>query len=73
MSRATIEKLYAAFAALDAKSMALCYADDAYFEDEAFSLRGRHQIGGMWSMLIDAIKKTTFWRTNQDDTSTWSK
>ena len=57
MSQQTIEKLYAAFAALDAKAMALCYADDAYFEDEAFSLRGRHQIGGMWSMLIEAIKK----------------
>jgi SnoaL-like domain len=57
MSKATIEKLYAAFAALDAKTMAQCYADDAHFDDEAFSLRGRHQIGGMWSMLIDAIKK----------------
>lgn len=57
MSQQTIEKLYAAFAALDAKAMAQCYADDAYFDDEAFSLRGRHQIGGMWSMLIDAIKK----------------
>ncbi len=57
MSQHTIEKLYAAFAALDAKAMAACYAEDAYFEDEAFSLRGLHQIGGMWSMLIDAIKK----------------
>jgi hypothetical protein len=57
MSQQTIEKLYAAFAALDAKAMAECYADDAVFEDEAFQLRGRHQIGGMWSMLIDAIKK----------------
>ncbi len=57
MSKATIEKLYAAFAALDAKTMAQCYADDAHFDDEAFSLRGRHQIGGMWSMLIEAIKK----------------
>jgi SnoaL-like domain len=57
MSARTIERLYSAFAALDAKAMAQCYADDAYFVDEAFSLRGRHQIGGMWSMLIDAIKK----------------
>jgi SnoaL-like domain len=57
MSRQTIERLYAAFASLDAKGMAACYADDALFEDEAFSLRGRHQIGGMWSMLIDAIRK----------------
>jgi SnoaL-like domain len=57
MSAETIQKLYAAFAALDAKGMAGCYADDASFEDEAFSLRGRHQIGGMWSMLIEGIKK----------------
>ena len=53
----TIEKLYACFASLDAKGMAACYADDALFEDEAFALRGRHAIGGMWSMLVDAIRK----------------
>jgi SnoaL-like domain len=57
MSKATIEKLYASFASLDARGMASCYADDAVFEDEAFALRGRHQIGGMWSMLVDAIRK----------------
>ena len=57
MSRQTIERLYAAFASLDAKGMAACYADDALFDDEAFSLRGRHQIGGMWAMLIDAIRQ----------------
>lgn len=53
----TIEKFYACFASLDAKGMAACYADDALFDDEAFSLRGRHQIGGMWSMLVDAARK----------------
>ncbi len=57
MSQQTIEKLYAAFIALDAKAMAQCYADDAFFDDEAFSLRGRHAIGGMWSMLVDAARK----------------
>ena len=56
MSRATIERLYATFANLDADSMAACYAPDAVFDDEAFSLRGRTQIGGMWSMLCDAVK-----------------
>jgi len=59
VSKATIEALYGAFASLDAKAMAACYADDAYFDDEVFSLRGRQQIGGMWSMLIDAIKKSS--------------
>jgi len=56
MSRATIERLYAAFERLDADTMAACYAEDAVFDDEAFSLRGRAQIGGMWAMLCDAVK-----------------
>ena len=55
-SRATIERFYAAFAKLDADTMAACYASDAQFDDEAFSLRGREQIGGMWAMLCNATK-----------------
>ena len=56
MSKATIERFYAAFAKLDAETMAACYAADAAFDDEAFSLCGREQIGGMWSMLCSATK-----------------
>jgi SnoaL-like domain len=56
VSRATIERLYAAFARLDADTMAACYAQEAQFDDEAFSLKGRTQIGGMWAMLCDAVK-----------------
>jgi SnoaL-like domain len=56
VSRVTVERLYAAFAKLDADAMATCYAADAAFDDEAFSLRGRAQIGGMWAMLCDAVK-----------------
>ena len=56
MSRATIERLYAAFATLDAEAMAACYAPDATFDDEAFSLQGGAQIGAMWAMLCDAVK-----------------
>lgn len=56
MSRQTIERLYSAFAVLDADAMTACYAEDACFDDEAFSLRGRTQIGGMWTMLCDAVK-----------------
>ncbi len=56
MSRATIERLYAAFAGLDAGAMAACYAPDAAFDDEAFSLRGRSRIGAMWAMLCDAVR-----------------
>jgi hypothetical protein len=57
MSQATIERFYKAFASLDAKTMAECYALDAQFEDEVFQLRGRTHIGGMWTMLCLAIKK----------------
>ena len=56
MSRATIEQLYAAFARLDSEAMAAYYAPDATFDDEAFSLKGRAQIGAMWTMLCDAVK-----------------
>ena len=54
MSRATIERFYAAFARLDASTMQACYAPDARFDDEAFSLQGAAQIGGMWRMLCTA-------------------
>jgi len=57
MSRATIERFYKAFASLDAKTMAECYALDAQFEDEVFQLRGRTHIGGMWAMLCSNVKK----------------
>ena len=54
--RATIERLYAAFQRLDAETMAACYAPDARFDDEAFSVQGRERIGAMWAMLCDAVK-----------------
>jgi hypothetical protein len=56
MSQATIERLYAAFAQLDSEAMQACYAEDATFDDEAFSLRGRREVGGMWRMLCEATK-----------------
>jgi SnoaL-like domain len=64
MSRATIERLYAAFTRLDAPAMAACYAENARFDDEAFSLTGRREIGGMWAMLCDAVqaKGRDVWR-----------
>ena len=58
MSRATIERFYAAFARLDADTMQACYAPEAAFDDEVFSLRGREQIGGMWRMLCSATQAT---------------
>lgn len=52
----TIERLYQAFARLDAYTMAGCYAADASFDDEVFSLRGRQQVSGMWHMLCSATQ-----------------
>ncbi|CAN7194341.1 nuclear transport factor 2 family protein [Variovorax paradoxus] len=72
----TIERFYEAFSRLDARAMAACYASDAAFDDEAFSLRGRQQVGGMWRMLCDATraKGADVWRltwrdVQADDTS----
>lgn len=56
MSKATIDKFYAAFARLDGESMQACYAPNAHFEDEIFTLEGPRQIGGMWRMLCEATK-----------------
>ena len=54
----TIARLYAAFAALDADTMAGCYADDVQFDDEVFSLYGKEQTMGMWRMLCQSIQST---------------
>ena len=56
MSKATIERFYAAFAKLDAGTMQACYAPNATFDDEAFLLKGAQEIGGMWRMLCEATK-----------------
>lgn len=56
MSKATIERFYGAFARLDGETMQACYAENASFQDEAFTLQGRQQIGGMWRMLCEATK-----------------
>lgn len=55
-NQTTLENFYTAFAQLDAATMAACYAPDAVFDDEAFSLRGHEQVTGMWHMLCDVTK-----------------
>lgn len=50
----TIETFYSAFARLDPEIMTGCYAPDASFDDEVFSLRGRDEVAGMWRMLCRA-------------------
>ncbi len=52
----TLTKFYNAFANLDPDTMAQCYADDAVFDDEAFSLRGKREVAGMWRMLCNTTK-----------------
>ena len=56
MSAQTITRFYEAFAKLDADTMQACYAADARFEDEVFTLRGAREVGGMWHMLCEATK-----------------
>lgn len=77
MSRDTIARFYAAFAALDSASMQACYAAQAQFNDEVFTLRGREEIGGMWRMLCEAVhsKVQAQWRLQvsalTDDSAHW--
>lgn len=56
MSQSTLTRFYAAFERLDADAMQACYAPDARFDDEAFSLRGPAEIGAMWRMLTDSAR-----------------
>ena len=64
MSRDTITRFYAAFAQLDGDTMQACYAPDAEFQDEVFTLEGQRQVGGMWRMLCEATaaKGRDVWR-----------
>ncbi len=52
-----LKKFYSAFASLDADTMASCYHENAEFDDPAFSLRGKKEIVGMWTMLCTAVKE----------------
>jgi hypothetical protein len=52
----TLQKFYTAFAQLDPETMATCYAPDAQFDDEVFSLRGKSEVMGMWRMLCEATQ-----------------
>lgn len=55
-NKATVERLYAAFAQLDGDTMQACYAPEARFQDEVFTLNGAHEVGGMWRMLCTATR-----------------
>ena len=51
-----IDRFYRAFANLDGATMAACYAADAEFQDEVFTLHGRDEIAAMWNMLCTATR-----------------
>jgi hypothetical protein len=57
-SRATLTRFYNAFAHLDPATMAQCYAPEAQFRDEVFSLDGRDQVMSMWFMLCESLEET---------------
>ena len=56
MSRAVIESFYAAFERLDGAAMKAAYAENVKFQDPVFTLQGRDQVGGMWTMLTETIR-----------------
>lgn len=55
-NEAVLTRFYTAFAALDPDTMAGCYAPDASFRDEVFTLKGRDEVMGMWRMLCETIR-----------------
>lgn len=48
-----VNKFYKAFTQKDFNTMVECYHPEATFKDEAFDLKGKKQVGSMWSMLIE--------------------
>ena len=54
LNEATINRFYTAFSHLDAAGMAICYADHVQFKDEVFTLNGKTEVVGMWTMLCGA-------------------
>jgi ketosteroid isomerase-like protein len=68
-NQTTLNNFYQAFSRLDAEGMAACYADDVQFEDEAFSLRGKAEVAGMWRMLCAATEagNRADWRLDWGD------
>ena len=52
-----LTKFYFAFAVCDANTMASCYHENAEFQDPAFSLHGKNEVVGMWTMLCTTVKE----------------
>jgi ketosteroid isomerase-like protein len=52
-----IQQLYTSFQQLDAGGMKACYHPDAVFSDPVFPNLNGEEVGSMWTMLIEALKK----------------
>ena len=52
-----VTRFYTAFASLDSDTMGACYAADAQFDDEVFTLRGGVEVAAMWAMLCSTTKE----------------
>lgn len=52
-----ISRFYAAFAALDHKTMNECYRDDVVFYDPVFNLLNGNEVFAMWEMLCTRAKE----------------
>jgi ketosteroid isomerase-like protein len=50
-NKATVERLYAAFAERNGAAMTACYAPGAHFRDPAFGDLEGEDVGAMWRML----------------------
>ena len=52
-----IKKFYSSFQSLDVEGMKSCYHPDVRFSDPVFPDLKGPEVGAMWAMLIDALKK----------------
>ncbi|MBX2963869.1 MAG: nuclear transport factor 2 family protein [Cyclobacteriaceae bacterium] len=52
-----IRKFYTSFSKLDDEGMKACYHPEVKFSDPAFPDLKGNEVGAMWSMLIDTLKK----------------
>lgn len=62
-----IEELYASIRGHEAETAALCYSEDAHFEDIAFRLEGRGSIRQMWQMICSRDVQVGFDSIAADD------
>jgi ketosteroid isomerase-like protein len=64
-----LNRLFSALDRGDAKTMGACYAEDASFEDIAFTLDGRREIQAMWEMVAAVKPLATYKVLRADDSS----